>query len=432
MKTGFSSERLAGEPALREVNSILRKCVHCGFCTATCPTFVLTGDEADSPRGRIYLIKAMLEEQAPPPPSTVTHIDRCLTCLSCMTTCPSGVDYVHLIDRARSFIAKHHKRSLPDRLLRKLLAMVIPHPLIFRLSLWGAKLGKPLAGLMPGRLKGLMAMAPEKIHPASPTAKPQNFPAQGERKKRVALLVGCAQQVLRPAIDEATIRLLTRLGCEVVTAAGQGCCGALVHHMGDEEAARRAARKNVAAWMKEINGKGLDAIVSNASGCGTMLKDYHHLLAGDQDAETISTLAKDISEILNELGPLVPTREVKMSVAYHSACSLQHGQKIRDLPKQLLASVGFTIKEIGEGHLCCGSAGTYNILEPEMAKELQERKAGNIEKTKADLVAAGNIGCIEQISRGANIPVVHTVELLDWATGGPNPTTSPSSPLIAQ
>jgi glycolate oxidase iron-sulfur subunit len=421
MKTDFPPERLAAEPALREVNAILRKCVHCGFCTATCPTFVLTGDEADSPRGRVYLIKAMLEDAAPPPASTVAHIDRCLTCLSCMTTCPSGVDYVHLIDRARSFIAKRYERSLADRLLRKLLAMVIPYPTIFRLSLWGAKLGKPLAGLMPGRLKGLMAMAPEKIHPASPTARPQVFPAQGERKMRVALLVGCAQQVLRPSIDEATIRLLTRLGCEVVTAAGQGCCGALVHHMGDEEAAKRAARTNIAAWMKEIHGQGLDAIVSNASGCGTMLKDYGHLLAGHQEAETVSALAKDISEVLSQLGPLVPTQEVKMSVAYHSACSLQHGQKIRDLPKQLLASAGFTIKEIGESHLCCGSAGTYNILEPGMAKELQERKAGNIDKTKADIVAAGNIGCIEQISRGTTIPVVHMVELLDWATGGEKP-----------
>jgi glycolate oxidase iron-sulfur subunit len=418
MKTGFSPERLAAEPALREVNAILRKCVHCGFCTATCPTFVLTGDEADSPRGRAYLIKAMLEEQAPPPASTVAHIDRCLTCLSCMTTCPSGVDYVHLIDRARAFIAKRHERPLADRLLRKLLALVIPHPHIFRLSLWGAKLGKPLAGLLPGRLKGLMEMAPEKIHPPSPTARAQIFPAQGERRMRVALLVGCAQQVLRPSIDEATIRLLTRLGCEVVVVAGQGCCGALVHHMGDEEAAKRAARKNIAAWMKEIDGQGLDAIVSNASGCGSMLKDYRHLLAGDQAAETISALTKDISEIISQLGPLAPIREVNMSVAYHSACSLQHGQKIRDLPKQLLASVGFTLKEIGEGHLCCGSAGTYNILEPEMAKELQARKAGNIEKTKADIVAAGNIGCIEQISRGVNIPVVHMVELLDWATGG--------------
>lgn len=423
MQTHFTDQQLADQH-IKQANDILRKCVHCGFCTATCPTYVLLGDELDSPRGRIYQIKDMLEGGKPASSSLVKHVDRCLTCLSCMTTCPSGVDYMHLVDHARVHIEKTYNRPLPEKMLRALLAFVIPNPTVFRLALIGAKFGKVFKGLMPGRLKGMMDMAPAKILPKSPMDQPQVFPADKKAVKRVALMTGCAQQVLRPSINEATVRLLTRLGVEVVVA-DSGCCGALVHHMGKEGEAHQAARHNVDAWMKEIDGKGLDAIVINASGCGTTVKDYGHMLAGDGvyagKAERVSALAKDITEVLAELDLAQATQADKLTIAYHSACSMQHGQKITALPKDLLKAAGFEVKDVPEGHLCCGSAGTYNMMQPDLSKQLLDRKVSNIRKTSPDVIATGNIGCLEQISGGIDVPVVHTVELLDWATGGPKP-----------
>lgn len=422
MQTQFTAEQLQ-RPDIREIDQILRACVHCGFCTATCPTYVEDGDERDSPRGRIYLIKDMFERGGPADAETATHVDRCLTCLSCMTTCPSGVDYMHLVDHARRHIEETHDRPLPERLLRRLLATVLPRPALFRLALIGATLARPFAGLAPGRLAGLIRMAPRRLATPSTVDRPQVFAAQGPRRMRVALMTGCAQQVLDPGINEATIRLLTRHGCEVVVARGAGCCGALTQHMGMEDQARASARANVAAWMAERRGAGLDAIVINASGCGTTVKDYGHLLAGDTDAATIAGLARDVTEVLADLGLTPPDVPSGIKVAYHAACSLQHGQRVRDIPKTLLRSAGFTIAEIPEAHLCCGSAGTYNLLQPDMAARLQARKVGNIRSTGADVVAAGNIGCLVQIGQGLDggLPVVHTVELLDWATGGPKP-----------
>ncbi len=424
MRTDFQTDQLTN-PAVAEADGILRKCVHCGFCTATCPTYVLLGDELDSPRGRVYLIKNMLESGQAPDERTVRHIDRCLSCLSCMTTCPSGVDYLHLLDGARARIEAQFQRPLAERLLRALLAKVLPRPVLFRLALQGARLAKPFAAIAPGRLRAMLTMAPGKLPAASNLDRPQVHVAQVPRKMRVAMLTGCAQQVLDPDINAATIRLLTRLGCDVVIAKDVGCCGALTHHMGRESEAMASIRGNVAAWTAELEGEGLDAVVINASGCGTTVKDYGHILADDPNwagpAKTISDLALDITELLQRLEMPAPRMAQPVKVAYHAACSLQHGQKVVAAPKKLLEQAGFEVMAVPEGHLCCGSAGTYNLLQPELAGKLLERKAGNINSLQPDVVAAGNIGCMVQLGSGLDIPVVHTVELLDWATGGPKP-----------
>ena len=420
MQTNFTAEQLRN-PDLAEANKILRTCVHCGFCTATCPTYQVLGDELDSPRGRIYLIKEMLETGRPADAKTVKHIDRCLSCLACVTTCPSGVDYMHLIDQARGYIEKTYTRPLSDRVLRWVLAKVIPYPTRFRLALFGAKLARPFARMMPdARLRAMLEMAPKQIPPVSRNDDPQTFAAAGAPRLRVALMTGCAQKALNTDINDATIRLLRRLGCEVVVPRGMGCCGALTHHMGRAAESHAAARTNIAAFMAEVNGAGLDAIVINTSGCGTTVKDYGHMLAGDQDAATVAGLAKDISEVLVTLG--LPEGAPKgLRVAYHAACSLQHGQQIKSAPKDLLKRAGFTVVEPADSHLCCGSAGTYNLLQPEISAQLKARKVQTLMAKSPDIIAAGNIGCMMQIGSGTGIAVVHTVELLDWATGGPRP-----------
>lgn len=440
MQTSFTLAQLA-DPNIADADQILRACVHCGFCTATCPTYALLGDELDSPRGRIYLIKDMLENDRPATVEVTKHIDRCLSCLSCMTTCPSGVHYMHLVDHARDHIEKTYKRPFADRMMRALLANVLPNRGRFRLALAGAMLARPFAGLFEGiaALRPLATML--KLAPARPATRSaqesvRRFPAAGPRRARVAMLDGCAQPVLRPEIDEAAIRLLTRMGVEVVRPVGAGCCGSLTHHMGKEGHALANARANVDAWSREIEGEGLDAIIITTSGCGTTIKDYGHILRLDpayaERAAKVSALAKDISEFLVERGLPVPVIAAGRRVAYHAACSLQHGQKVRTAPKALLTAVGFTVLEPAEGHLCCGSAGTYNILQPEIAGKLRERKVANIERTAPEMIATGNIGCITQIGGGTDIPILHTVELLDWATGGPKPDIVPdTSPLAA-
>ena len=424
MQTRFSEAQLA-DPDVAESNRILRTCVHCGFCTATCPTYVLLGDELDSPRGRIYLMKEMLEQGSKPTEDTVKHIDRCLSCLSCMTTCPSGVHYQHLVDHGRQYIAENYRRPFMQRAVRSLLAAVIPYPGRFRLALAGAVMARPFARLAPKALRPLLAMAPRRVSGPSPVDRPQVFAAQGPRRMRVALLAGCAQQVVGPQINEATVRLLTRLGCEVVIARGAGCCGALVHHMGRTGESHGQARANIAAWLRELEGAGLDAIIANASGCGTQLKDYGFMFREDAEwasrAARVSALAKDVSEVLAQLGVTPAGAAPSLRVAYHSACSLQHGQQIRAVPRALLAAAGYAVVEPAEGHLCCGSAGTYNLLQPELATRLRDRKVTNLEATRPDVIATGNIGCMTQIAAGTGIPLVHTVELLDWATGGPKP-----------
>jgi glycolate oxidase iron-sulfur subunit len=422
MQTSFTQAQLA-DPDTAAAEKVLRTCVHCGFCTATCPTYALLGDELDSPRGRIYLIKSMLENNAPATPEVVKHIDRCLSCLACMTTCPSGVNYMHLVDHARQHIEKTYQRPWADRTLRRLLALILPRPTLFRNALRAARLGKPFAGVMPAQLNAMLALAPKHVPAPSPVDRPQIFPAIGKRERRVALLSGCAQQVLAPAINEATIRLLTRHGCEVVIARGAGCCGALTHHLG--KGGNAEARGNIEAWRREIANAGLDAIVINASGCGTMVKDYGYMFRNDpalaESARAVSALARDISELMSEIGLHTPSIATGQRVAYHSACSLQHGQQLHSEPQQLLGAAGFAVMDVPEGHLCCGSAGTYNLLQPQIAGQLRDRKVANIARTRPDLIAAGNIGCITQIAAGIGVPVVHTVELLDWATGGPPP-----------
>jgi glycolate oxidase iron-sulfur subunit len=430
MQTGFSSAQLA-DPHLAEVERILRKCVHCGFCTATCPTYVLRGDERDSPRGRVYLVKSLLEGGREPTAATMVHLDRCLTCLSCMTTCPSGVDYVHLIDRARAMAYGRYKRAPVDRALRALLSYLVPRPNLFR---WATRLAGPfkfLAPLMPRQVKAMLRLAPSSLAAASRIDQPGMHAAQGTKRKRIAMLSGCAQQVLRPGLNEATVRLLTGLGCEVVVAEGAGCCGALVEHMGDENGAGAYARANVQAWTKAA----VDAVVINASGCGTLVKDYGHLLAGSDlasEASAIAAKARDVSELISEL--LLPP-SVKapkpLVVALHLPCSMQHGQKIRKPPRELLQQAGFKVVEPEEAHLCCGSAGVYNILEPEIASQLGARKANALAKTGAQVIATGNIGCLAQISEYAGLPVVHTVELLDWAAGGPPPSELLNKGLVS-
>ncbi len=421
MQTHFSLAQLA-DPDVAESEKILRTCVHCGFCTATCPTYVLLGDELDSPRGRIYLIKDMLENDRPASPEVVKHIDRCLTCLSCMTTCPSGVHYMHLVDHARKHIEETYTRPFLDRALRRLFAFMLPSPLRFRLALVGAWFGRPFARFLPGRMGAMLALAPAAIPAPSPVDRPQVFAAEGPRRARVALMTGCAQQVLAPQINEATVRLLTRHGIEVVVAKGTGCCGALVHHMGRETAALAAARANVAAWSGELEGGGLDAVVINTSGCGTTVKDYGFMLRGDaawaDKAARVSALTKDISEVMADLTLKPPVRPTGLRLAYHSACSMQHGQKLTREPKDLLSAAGFQVLEVPEGHLCCGSAGTYNIMQPELAGALRKRKVANIESLAPQAIAAGNIGCMTQIAAASDLPMVHSVELLDWATGG--------------
>jgi len=441
MQTSFTLAQLA-DPDVAEADKILRACVHCGFCTATCPTYVLLGDELDSPRGRIYLIKDMLENDRPATAEVVKHIDRCLSCLACMTTCPSGVHYMHLVDHARAHIEETYRRPWPDRAMRALLAAVLPYPGRFRTALAAGWLPGRLAALFSGgstsrkatpvgsgllgtlrRLIAMLSLVPSRLPGRS--AVPRVIPADGARKGRVALLQGCAQAVLAPSINAAAIRLLTRNGIEVVLAAGEGCCGSLVHHMGREQQAHAQARANIDAWTREIENGGLDAIIVTASGCGTTIKDYGFMLRADaayaEKAARVSALAQDISEYLARLGLGAPARTSSLTVAYQSACSLQHGQKIHKQPKDLLTAAGFKVRDIAEAHLCCGSAGTYNIMQPDIARGLRERKVAAIEATGADAIATGNIGCMTHLAPATALPVVHTVELLDWAHGGPVP-----------
>ncbi len=429
MQTSFTETQLR-DPDTASTNGVLRTCVHCGLCTATCPTFLLLGDELDSPRGRIYLFKDTLEQGRPATEEVVRHIDRCLSCLSCMTTCPSGVNYMHLVDHARHYIEDTYRRPWHDRLVRAVLAAVLPRPALFRSALRAAALARPLAPLIPTghslgqRLRAMLDLAPPRLPASRPPAR--LHPAQGTPRARVALLAGCAQQVLDPGINDATIRLLTRLGVEVVVPPDAGCCGALTHHMGKREAATASARANIVAWTREIEEGGLDAIIINASGCGTTVKEYGFMFRTEpalrRQAERVAGLTLDVTEFLSRHG-YAPTRAAPgLTVAYHSACSLQHGQQVTIQPKALLRAAGFTVVEPVEPHICCGSAGTYNMLQPEIAGRLRERKLENLRATRPDVIAAGNIGCLTQLA-GGGIPTVHTIELLDWMAGGPQPAS---------
>ena len=424
MQTAISESR-SGDREARIAEGILRKCVHCGFCNATCPTYPLLGSELEGPRGRIYLIKSVLEERMTWSAEVVRHLDNCLSCFACETTCPSGVRYSHLIDPARALIEREYRRPMMERLRRRMLAWLLPHPARFRMAMRLAGLAKPFAPLLPRAMARMLDLAPGRLPPPAQTALPGVIAARGPRRARVTLLTGCVQEALGGAINDATVRVLARLGCEVVLPREAGCCGALLYHMGDRAAALPLIRAAVERWHRLIED-GIDSIVINTSGCGTVVKDYGHILADEpawaEKARAVAERAQDFSEVVQRLGlPAEAKAGPRLRVAYHDACSLQHAQRLRTGPRALLAAAGFDVVEVPDGHLCCGSAGTYNLLQPEMAETLGRAKAAAIARTGAQLVAAGNIGCLEQIRHHSSLPLAHTAELLDWALGGPRP-----------
>ena len=429
METNFSKEQLKDKDN-KSSEKILRKCVHCGFCNATCPTYQLLGDELDGPRGRIYLIKDMLENNKPANEKIVKHIDRCLSCYSCMTTCPSGVNYMHLIDHGRAHIEKTYKRSFGDKFIRNFLSSVMTSSFRFKLILILTNFIKPFYFLFPKKIKTMISLIPTKIPRSTlPKVKVYSPPKRKKPVARVALLTGCVQKVLSPQINDATIRLLNRHGIEVVVSKGINCCGSLNHHLGKGDLAYATFKKNIQIWHNEYLKNGLDAIISNTSGCGTTIKDYGFILRSDQDlkkkAKKISELTKDISEYLEEKVKLnfinKRSNEKKYKIAYHSACSLQHGQKVHNEPINLIKKTGNDVLEISDGHICCGSAGTYNLLQGDIAKKLLKNKVANIEKINPQFISTGNIGCITHIAQSTKIPILHTVEIIDWYTGGPKP-----------
>ena len=426
MQTTFTSDQLKTKNN-KSTEEIVRKCVHCGMCNATCPTYQILGDELDGPRGRIYLIKDMLENNKPGNEKVAKHLDRCLSCYACMTTCPSQVNYMHLIDHGRSHLEKTYKRPILDRFFRNMLSLVLPNPRVFKVLSFFANIVRPLSFIFPEFIKNSMKLMPSKF-PKKTLKTKKIYPV--EKKKpiaKVALLTGCVQRVISPEINESTIRLLNRHDVEVIVMPEIDCCGSLDHHLGKEKKSHHLFKKNINIWYDEYLNNGLTAIISNTSGCGTTLKDYGFIFRDDKEmkkkAKKISELTKDITEYLHENLKLnINTNtEKKYKIAYHSACSMQHGQKVHQQPKDLISKTGNEVLEIPEGHLCCGSAGTYNILHQKMAKSLLKNKVKNIEKISPDFISTGNIGCMTQISSGTRIPIIHTVELLDWFTGGPKP-----------
>jgi len=429
METHFSEQQLKDKDN-KSSEKILRKCVHCGFCNATCPTYQLLGDELDGPRGRIYLIKDMLENNKPANEKIVKHIDRCLSCYSCMTTCPSGVNYMHLIDHGRSHIEKTYKRSFKDRIIRSFLSKVLSNSTYFKIVAILTQLIRPFRFIFPKKLSEMINLMPGKF-PKKTLSRKRIYLAENKKKPvaRVALLTGCVQKVISPQINEATIRLLNRHNIEVVVPKQIECCGSLNHHLGKEQLARLTFKRNISVWYDEYIKNGLDAIISNTSGCGTTLKDYGFIFRSDKDfkkkAKKISELTKDITEYLNENIKLnfikKQMNEKIYKIAYHSACSMQHGQKIHDVPINLIQKTGNEVLDIPDGHLCCGSAGTYNLLQSDIANRLLKNKILNIEKIKPQIISTGNIGCITQIAQATKIPILHTVEIIDWYTGGPKP-----------
>jgi len=427
MQTNFTKKQLQ-DSNISSADGILRKCVHCGFCNATCPTYQIVGDELDGPRGRIYLIKDMLENDKPANEKIAKHIDRCLSCYACMTTCPSGVNYMHLVDHARNHIEKTFTRPFFDRFIRSLLSKILPSPTLFRMAGYSARLFYPFRFLFPKKIKNMMKYMPNSF-PVSRQENKEIYSPAVKTYARVALLTGCVQRVISPQINDATIDILNRHGVEVIVPKKVDCCGSLNHHLGKEELAHKSFINNINSWFKWYEEKNLDAILVTTSGCGTTLKDYGYIFRDHPDkelrrkAKMVSSLAKDVTEYLGKNIKLnYVKKDKKFTIAYHSACSMQHGQKIHSQPMDLLKKTGNEIVEIPDGHLCCGSAGTYNLLQDEMAAELLKRKVSNIDKVKPDFISTGNIGCMTQISSGTKIPIVHTIEILNWYTGGEKPT----------
>ena len=398
-------ERYANTDYGREAEAILRKCVHCGFCTATCPTYQLLGDELDGPRGRIYQIKEILEG-ATPTSSTQTHLDRCLTCRSCETTCPSGVDYGRLADIGRKIVEDEVGRSWIQTLIRKALIVVIPNRQLFGFLMRMGQLFRPF---MPGAIRRKI---PKRVAPSVwPTS---------THTRTMLVLEACAQPSATPNVNAAAARVLDRLGIQLKAAKEAGCCGAVAHHLSDHDRSFDAVKRNIDAWWPLIE-HGAEAIVITASGCGVMVKEYGHLLADDplyaEKAQRVSEMAKDISEVLvnEDLGGL-KVRGAK-TLAFHSPCTLQHGQKLNGLTESVLRELGFDLKPVADSHLCCGSAGTYSILQPDLSKRLLKNKVKALEATGAPTIATANVGCQLHLSTGANTPVKHWIELVDEVTG---------------
>ena len=425
MQTNFSSEQLKNKDN-KSSEQILRKCVHCGMCNTTCPTFALLGDELDGPRGRIYLIQDMLENEKKPSANVVKHIDRCLSCYSCMTTCPSNVNYMHIIDHGRKYIEKNYQRPFFDRLIRDALSIILPNEKLFRIMSYLARIARPFQFFLPSKIKNMMNLMPSSFPKKTLKEKKIYRPKLKKTISRIALLTGCVQKEISPQINEATIRLLNRHGVEVIVPKKIRCCGSLNHHLGKQDLAHKDFINNINTWYDEYLKGNLDAILSNTSGCGTTLKDYGFIFRNNKElkkkAKKISELTKDVSEyLLDHLNLKFKNKEKKLKIAYHSACSMQHGQKVHSQPMELLSKTENEILEIPDGHICCGSAGTYNLLQTDIASKLLTNKVNNIESLKPDVISTGNIGCITQISNGTKIPILHTIEILDWYTGGPKP-----------
>ena len=425
MQTTFTPDQLKNKNN-KSTEEIVRKCVHCGMCNATCPTYQILGDELDGPRGRIYLIKDMLENNKQGNEKVAKHLDRCLSCYACMTTCPSQVNYMHLIDHGRSHLEKTYKRPILERLFRSLLSLTLPNPKTFKTLSILVNVVRPISFIFPKFIKNSMKLMPS-VFPKK-TLKTQRIYSAEKNKPvaRVALLTGCVQRVISPEINESTIRLLNRHDVEVIVMPEINCCGSLDHHLGKEKAAHELFKRNINLWYDEYLKNGLNAIISNTSGCGTTLKDYGFIFRGDKEmkkkAKKISELTKDITEFLDKNIKLNFMQNEKVyKIAYHSPCSMQHGQKVHQQPIDLIKRTGNEVLNIPEGHLCCGSAGTYNILQQKIAKILLKNKVENINKIKPDFISTGNIGCMTQIASGIETPIVHTVEVIDWLTGGPKP-----------
>jgi glycolate oxidase iron-sulfur subunit len=415
MRTHFRAEQLSN-PGLAEVEKNLRACVHCGICTATCPTYVLLGDERDSPRGRIVMMQKMLEEGGAPSAETVLHIDRCLSCLGCRTACPSGVDYARLIDQSREYIETYYQRPMGERLLRWTVANILTRPRLTRLALHLARAFSPVTNMLPGRLRAMAKMGSELR-----LRKSRSGCAGGATGRRIALLPGCVQQVIAPEIDEAVARLFSRRGISLVPLDAAGCCGALAHHLGREQEAKTWAKRMIESFERAGGSSVFESILISATGCAAHIREYPHLFLDEPDWQTrAAAFASKLVQLPEALSSTSAMASRKVRVALHVPCSLQHGLRGAG-GGELLRAAGFEVVEIPEGHLCCGSAGSYSLLQPQIAVRLRERKLENIRAVKPDVIATSNIGCLQHLSGADAPPIVHLAELLDWAEDGPQP-----------
>ncbi|MEW7972009.1 MAG: glycolate oxidase subunit GlcF [Candidatus Thiodiazotropha endolucinida] len=404
MQTRISNRILITETG-RKAESILRNCVHCGFCTATCPTYQLLSDELDSPRGRIYQIKLLLEG-AQPSASVQQHLDRCLLCRSCETTCPSGVEYGRLMEIGRRHMAQHYHRPLRERLLRWLLRKVIPNKSYFSTLL---RLGQTLKPLLPVSVGSTI--------PDRNSISPTTWPTRNHARKML-ILDGCVQTSLAPSINLATAQVLDRLGISLIRTPSAGCCGAVEHHLDDEDAAKQAARHNIDCWRPHLQA-GAEALIVTASGCAQVIKDYGYLLANDPEyaeaAKQLANRTRDIAEIIDSEGlePLKEGINNQTRIAFHSSCTLQHGQGLAGCVEGILGRLGYRLTVVQDSHLCCGSAGTYSLLQPGLADELGRRKSQSLHAGKPDIIATANIGCLTHLQKHSTQPVVHWIELLN-------------------